>query len=129
MPSPLVVTIPVQIDRRATPNGRAHWSVVSRIKTDLQMATLGAMVNAAGPDASTRYPPESWPLTLHYLIAHGKGRKRLDDTNAIAAMKSIEDQIARSLGVDDRNFRFGSMTQIRDPEGKGYVRVAIDPHE
>lgn len=126
--SVLVVTIPLQIDRNVTPNGRAHWSVKRRLTEDMQTATRYAMrevVDMEDPEACFQTAP--WPLTLHYLIAHGKGRKRLDDDNAIAAMKPIRDQIARCLGMDDRNFVSGSMTQVRDPEKRGFVRVAIEP--
>jgi hypothetical protein len=126
--SALVVTIPIQIDRKMTPNGRAHWAVKRRIAQDMQTATRYAMrvvVDMEDPDACFQTAP--WPLTLHYLIAHGKGRKRLDDDNAIAAMKPVRDQIARCLGMDDRDFVTGSMTQDRDPEGRGFVRVAIEP--
>jgi hypothetical protein len=116
----LTITVPVQIDRRLTPNGRAHWWV----KNDLVQA-LRTMTCYAVRNANIEMWEPTPPLVLDYEIGHGKGRKRLDDTNAIASMKPIEDQIASCLGIDDRHFRFGSMTQTRDPSGMGYVRVTI----
>ena len=49
----------------------------------------------------------------------------MDDINAIAGLKYIEDGIAAALGIDDKHFRFGTIDQVRDPEQRGYVRVTI----
>jgi len=125
---PLVVTIPLQVDRGLTPNGRVHWRTRSRLVREARQTACMAMLEVVDPnDPYECFQTSQWPLTLHYVIGLGKGRKRLDDTNAIAAMKSIEDGLADILAIDDRHFRVGSMNQIRDPEGKGFVKVAIEP--
>ena len=117
----VTVRIPVQIDPAVTPNGRGHWRKKHRLQQELKEAAYYAAYNAN----LEMWEPEP-PLTLNYLIALGKGRRRMDDTNAIASMKYLEDGIAAALGIDDKHFRFGRIQQERDPEGIGYIEVAIE---
>ena len=124
---PLTVTVPIQIDRGLTPNGRVHWRTRSKLVQEARNTARLATLEVVNPnDPYECFQTSHWPLTLHYVIGLGKGRRKLDDTNAVAAMKSIEDGIADVLGMDDRHFRLGSMHQVRDPEGKGFVKVAIE---
>ncbi len=126
----LTVVIPIQIDRRATPNGRGHWAAKKRVTDEMKNATHLAMIQAINlNDPDDCFQTARWPLKLDYEIAHGKGRRRLDDDNAIAAMKPIRDQIATCLGMDDRNFRTGEMVQSRDPDKLGKVIVTIRESE
>lgn len=121
-PRSLTVTIPLQLDRRVTPNGRAHWGTKRRLTDDMKHTTELAMLAASGLDDI-----QTWrlPLTLSYEIRHGKGRKRLDADNAIASLKPVQDAIAGVLAIDDRYFRFGAMEQTRDTTGRGEIVVTI----
>lgn len=120
-PQTLTITIPVQLDAALSPNARGGWWRRHRAVQDARTAAYYAARNANA---------EMWkpapPLVLHWLIAHGKRRRRWDDTNAIAATKPLEDGIADAIGINDRHFRFGSITQDRDSEGQGFIRVVIE---
>lgn len=123
----VTVTIPIRLDRALSPNSRGHWSKRHRANQEARQATDYAMRAALDlNDPEACFQTARWPLTLHYLVAYGKGQRRLDDDNAIASMKPIRDQIAACLGIDDRHFTTGSMTQTRDPDGLGFVKVAIE---
>jgi hypothetical protein len=125
---PLTITVPIQIDRGLTPNGRVHWRTKSRLVREARETARLATLEVVSPNAPYEcFQTSQWPLTLHYVIGLGKRRRPMDETNAIAAMKAIEDGIADILAVNDKHFVVGSMTQVRDPEGKGYVKVAIEP--
>jgi len=116
--------IPAQLDRRISPNGRAHWRTKHKLQQTLKETAYYAAYNAN---------LEMWqsmpPLTLHYTIFHGKGRKRLDEDNCIAALKPVQDAIAQVIGVDDRFFHIGTIEQHRDPDGAGFIRVRIEDNQ
>ena len=122
------ITIPVPLDRDLSPNARhAHWSSRRRAVEQARMATAMAVrttLDVNDPEAC--FQRARWPLTLHWLIGLAKRQRRMDDDNALAACKAHRDQISDELGIDDRNFVTGSLTQVRDPEGQGFVRVVIE---
>lgn len=121
----ITITIAMQVDARLSPNSSAHHMSRYRAKDDAKQTTYYACYNA-----NLEMFAPSLPLTFDYEIGHGKGRKKLDDDNAIGAMKAIRDAIAAYLGIDDRHVRTGTMTQTRDKTGAGYVRVTIrEAHE
>ena len=122
MSDSVTITIPTEIDRRITPNGRAHWGTKGKLVKALREATDDACL-AANLHLMDRLPEP--PLQLHYVIVHRSKRKMLDDDNAISAMKPIRDQIAQRLHIDDRYITTGSMTQTVEP-GEAYVKVAIE---
>ena len=123
----LTVTIPMQLDAALSPNARGGWWKRHRAVQEARNVThytMRAEIDLNDPEAC--FQRARWPLTLHWLIGHGKRRRTWDDDNAIAATKPFRDQIADCLGMDDRWFRTGSLTQVRDPEGQGFVRVVIE---
>lgn len=127
---PLVITIPIQIARGLTPNGRVHWRIKARLVREAHETTHWAMHEVVDlNDPYECFQTSQWPLTLHYVIGHGKGRQKLDDDNAIGAMKALRDAIASALGIDDKHLVTGSMSQVRDPDKRGFVKVAIEPAE
>ena len=122
----LTVTIPIELDYRVTPNSREDWRTKHGIQREMKALTYYTMQEAIGrADPATGFQTARWPLTLHYVIGLAKGRRRMDDINAIAGLKYIEDGIAAALQIDDKHFRFGTIDQVRDPEQRGYVRVTI----
>mgnify|MGYP003559736156 CR=1 FL=1 len=122
----LTVVIPIELDYRVTPNSREDWRTKHAIQRDMKATTHYTMREAIDhTDPVACFQTARWPLTLHYVIGLAKGRRRMDDINAIAGLKYIEDGIAAALGIDDKHFRFGTIDQVRDPEQRGYVRVTI----
>ncbi len=122
----LIVTIPLTVTLDLSPNGRVHWRTKHQATQAARAFTVYALVDAIKAQAPTTcFDVASWPLTLNYTIGLGKGRRTLDDDNAIACMKPVRDAIADTVGIDDKHFRTGTVTQIRDPEQRGFVRVEI----
>lgn len=133
--SHVVVTIPGTIDRRLSPNGRAHWRTVHQLKQErkdaAKMATYAARMDANLPRyleglSLIEITP---PLVLHFVVAWEKGRKRMDDDNIKASLKATIDGIADALGIDDKHITIGTVQQERDTEGRGFIRVAIEQGE
>jgi hypothetical protein len=129
MTDPLIVTIPATPPRSLSPNGRVHWRRKHADGKELQSAARWATVNAIhtaplGPRLITG------PVTLHWLVAWERGRKKMDQDNLIAALKAAQDGIAGALGIDDKVMVVGSVTQERDTDGFGFIRCAIEetPH-
>ncbi len=121
MTDPVVITIPMTPTRNLSPNGRAFWAKRHRDAQALKHATRWAVRN----DGRSLYPFIPW--TLHYVVAWEKGRKFMDDDNIKAALKYVQDGIAEEIGLaDDRCITVGTVTQTRDPDGCGFVKVAIE---
>jgi len=118
------VTIPGTPGRSLSQNARLHWRIMRRdarqARGDACYATYGA-INDAGvvPDKLTL------PLTLDIVIAWEKGRKRMDQQNAVGILKATVDGVADALRIDDRHFIIGAVEQQRDPNGLGFVCVII----
>lgn len=123
----VTITIPVPLDRTLSPNARhGHWSVRKRAVEQARTATDYAMRAALDiNDPGACFQQARWPLTLDWEIGLAKGQRRMDDDNAAAATKAYRDQIAQCLGMDDKFMVTGSVTQVRDPEKRGYVKVTI----
>src|SRR5699024_7489005 len=66
------------------------------------------------------------PLVMHLTVYHGKGRKRMDDDNIIAWSKPLRDGIAQAIGIDDKHITTGTIDQLRDPDGLGFVEVTVE---
>lgn len=122
-PCTLTVRIPAQIHSQITPNASRRYPAAakSRLRQELKDTTIRACQGEGWHLGHDLTPP----LALDYTVARGKGRQPLDAGNCIASMKYVEDGIAHVLGIDDRHFRVGGMTQIRDPEGIGWIDVTI----
>lgn len=118
----VTINVPMEIDRRITPNGRAHWGTKNRIVQKFREATDLAC-KEAGLHLGHDFTP---PLALHYVIVHKSKSKVMDDDNATSAMKPIRDQIATVLGIDDAGMKTGSMTQVVE-KGQAYIKIAIEP--
>lgn len=134
MPEPLTVRVPLVPDPALSPNTRVHWRAKHRCfqeaKRITQLVTSMAATDALErPGFADLFLIESRPLCLSYVVAWGKGRKRMDDTNIKASLKAYEDGVAAALGIDDRHFTVGAVEQIRDPDGIGYVEIMVEPTE
>lgn len=118
----LIVTIPGTLDLALSPNrSRTHPGKRTRLKNELMdRAWLSTLTALNGNQRRTRLP-----LTMHIRVAWETGRNRWDDDNLIAAFKGGRDAIAAALGVDDKHIAISSVTQERDPEGRGFIEVTI----
>lgn len=137
MTDPLVITIPGTPDACLTPNrvrSERHWGPRHRAtKAAREAACLAA--KAAGAHRRTWSPP----LTLHAVIAwekvrsprypNGRYRRTLDPDAAVGILKATVDGIADALLIDDKHITLATVHQERDPDGVGYVRIAIEPQE
>lgn len=115
----VTIRIPAVLDIGLSPNGRVHWRKKHRLAKELKQTAMWAM--------KLHYLdvlPET-PWQLNYTVALARGRKRWDDDNMIAALKPARDGIAAEAGIDDRHMVTGTLTQIRDPQGIGWIEVQI----
>lgn len=115
----VTIRIPAVIDRRITPNGRAHWRTKHNLQKELKQTTMWAM---KGHHLDVL--PET-PWQLNYVIGLAKGRRRLDDDNAKAALKYVQDGIAAEAGIDDKHIIVGTVEFVRDPQGVGFIDATI----
>lgn len=101
----------------------AIWGQQSRIKRKTVDA-FRAVIDTEDPVSC--FQSASWPLTIDYVVARGKGRRPMDDSNIKACMKYVEDGIASSLGMNDRDFILGTVTQVRSENpAKPYIDITI----
>lgn len=129
----LVVTIPLNknLPRELSPNfrSRSHWPRTNAVKEARQEARIEVLVTI---DPNAPYPcfqTSQFPLTLHVVVARGKGGKELDDDNLWGCIKAYRDGIADALGVDDKHFRQGTLQQVKSETGSAYMRIAIEPKD
>lgn len=127
----LVITIPLDrnLPKDLSPNARSrsHWP---RTNAVAQARLEGAQWTRTLVDPNDPYEcfqTSHWPLVLHVVVARGKGARALDDDNCWACIKPYRDGIAEVLGVDDRNFRQGVLSQVKSETGSAYMRIAIEP--
>jgi hypothetical protein len=63
-------------------------------------------------------------------IGWAGNRKPVDENSAWGSvMKAVQDGLQDWLGINDRQFRTGTLTQVRDPEKKGYVKLWLEVRE
>lgn len=118
----LVVTIPGKIDPALSPNARVHWSTLFRAKFEAeQYAVLYTTQAAHGIDTDGVEH-----ATYHIERGIPKGGRELDADNLTACCKAYLDGVAQALGVDDRHWQIGTVTQVRDPDGIGYLAITLE---
>lgn len=118
----LTVVIPGKIDRRLSPNARVHWRTLAKVKKETkEIASLYARQAVQGID-----PTGVEHATYHIELGKAKGEKQKDADNLTASVKAQLDGIAEGLGVDDRGWKLGAVTQVRDSEGIGFLRITLE---
>lgn len=112
----LTLTIPLKVTY--TLNSRLHWSQ----RAKMRKAERGAVVLAFATCGMRPRPPQPhwrWNIALTRV-----GPREMDDDNVAGALKAIRDEIAKQLGVDDRDKRVTwTYHQVKGPYA---VRIAID---
>lgn len=119
----LQITIPGKLDPRLSPNAsrKMHWGTKTKAREEAKgtasLYTRQAMhgIDTTGVDRAT----------YHIELGKAHGEKQKDADNLTASCKATLDAIAETLGVDDRGWTLGTVTQVRDPEKLGYVRITL----
>lgn len=126
---PLVIEIPGTFDRRLSGNGvrKTHWGTRKTLNDELKLRVGWYAKEAVGNvnDPVACFQRNPWPLRIDYVIGWEKGARRMDDDNVLTAAKGMRDAVASILGIDDKNFVTGTVTQERDPAQGGYMRIRI----
>jgi crossover junction endodeoxyribonuclease RusA len=121
VPDSVTVTIPMTIPPGLSPNARTHWAQRSRLVREARTAAY-----YAARKERVELGQPAGPLVLHVLIAWEARRRVQDDDNAWAGLKAFRDGLADALGVDDRHMTCGSITQTKDPDKRGYIKIALE---
>ena len=117
----LTITIPGKIDRRLSPNARVHWRTLAAAKGNAKdTAYMIARFDSANVQGDIS------AATYHIELGKAKGEKQKDADNLVASCKAHLDGIAAALGVDDRGWTLGTVTQVRDPDGTGYLSIRLE---
>lgn len=124
----ITVTIPLCPPQACSPNGGWHWKEKAAAKAQLRMAAKGAALNARWRYLGMFLGGAIFegPVVVAPMICWGKGRRTVDGDNALAMLKAAIDGCTdASIWRDDRQCRFDPVTQGRDPDGLGFVRLEI----
>ena len=118
----LTITIPGKIDHSLSPNARVHWRTLAAAKGNAKDLAFAY----ARRDAFTVGQDDISSATYHIELGKAKGEKQKDADNLVASCKAHLDGIAAALGVDDRGWTLGTVTQVRDPDGIGYLSIRLE---
>jgi hypothetical protein len=118
----LTITILGKLDPLLSPNARVHYRTLAEAKADAK-----AIATMCTRDVMWRCDDLTGVERAVYDIERGipKGGKQLDEDNLVASLKSALDGIAFALEVDDRHWKLGTVTQVRDKDEIGYVTVTL----
>lgn len=103
-----------------SPNARAHWAVVYRIKSKYRDACWATVMAQSLPAID---PDGDYRLTMRFVPPD---RRSYDRDNLVARMKSGIDGIADALLIDDKRFTELTASVSADSVG-GFVEVRIQP--
>ena len=96
-----------------TPNSRLHWATKARRVKNQRVVVAVVLAKKRAPQ-----PPVVVTITR---CSPGT----LDDDNATASAKAVRDEVARWLGVDDRDPRVVFVVHQR--RAKWGVEIAVEP--
>jgi hypothetical protein len=135
MREPMTITIAGTFPKSLTANFRrtTYWRRQYEDSEDLKERTAFALLQQGGDpnDPENCFQTSPWPLELEWTIYYerygedGKLRRRFDDDNALAALKSCRDAIASFLGMSDRDFRSSPPDQVLWSKHKGAGRIVV----
>lgn len=128
-PGSLTVLVPATPAIDLSINRPVGWRRKHEATLELKGTTIRAFRGAMDLNDPYRcYQRAVWPLTLSYVVAWERHRNRWDDDNLKGGgLKPVQDGVAWALGIDDRHFVTGTVTQARDPEGVGVTIVIVTP--
>ena len=109
-------------DPALSPNARVHWHKKHNAS---KQARAAARLAAASPLSHIEFTPGS-TILLRWEVHWSGRRKRMDDDNLIAALKSMRDGIADILGGDDARWITTEVTQTtNNTTGTTVVHLAL----
>lgn len=111
----LVDDIPGGADGCSAPNARCHHMQRYR---ESQVARQAAYFCAAHALSRSDAVPGHGPIALHWTVFLGRGKRRRDADNVIAALKPYCDGIFDALGRNDADVVEIRVKQQRSPDGR-----------
>lgn len=119
----LAVTIQGKLPRILLPNrgqrnARAKGRARAQAKNDAFLCTREVAWHRSDLSGIDR-------AVYHIELGKAHGEQSKDQDNLIAACKGHLDGVAKALDVDDRGWTLGTVTQVRDPDRVGYVRITL----
>ncbi len=115
----LDIFVPLQPDPALNPNARGHWSKRHTASQMARGAAKYATVDALSR-RSTAFPKDH-AVEVSFVIQWGKGRRILDEDNALGALKPYIDGVADALERNDRTFLMKTPEQVRSPGTPGVL--------
>ena len=110
-------------DRRLSPNSRAHWAVLAKVKTKARTDAAYLTYDAMQKHLATQAHFQGEGKLPFRVTFYPPDKRHRDDDNMVASFKAWRDGIADALGVDDR--RFAAEYHFADPEKPGRVEVEL----
>lgn len=126
----LTVIVPGDLPRELSPNAsRAiHWGTKSKMRAGVKHAAFYATKEALGAWERQHGPwePLQGRTEVQIVIAWGKGRRIMDQDNALASCKAVIDQLAEAgVIANDRFCEYPPLIQMRDEDGRGFIRLVV----
>lgn len=116
--------IPLTPGRCLSLNARCHHHERNRDAQELRLASRLATTSALAKLGRNPVPAKG-DLGIEWTIWLRKGERRADTDNAISRMKPAMDGIFDALGTNDSRVTQIGVKQVRDPEGRGWLQVAL----
>lgn len=118
MDKKLTVTIPWTPTLALSPNQshRSKWVTMKAKREARKTARYATLAVISGLPDDVLLP---WIVPYRIVVRWGKGRKRWDEDNLIAAMKVVQDVVCATIDIDDKHLCLTGIAQERDPAGVG----------
>ena len=124
----LTIIIPGTPCRELSPNGRVHHMTRYRAAEAAKTAAYYAAREAVGVEHlcdPVVCLQTGGRIRVDWMVAWERRRQRMDADNLIASLKNTLDGICTILGLDDRRCDVGTVEQVRDRDGGGWIRVTL----
>ena len=120
-PSRIVLDLPLP-PKELQPNKRLgrHWGPLNRYRVQAQHDAFCCFYSVVGPD-----PPPWRRVAATAVITVRDGRQVLDGDNAEGWLKATQDQLAVSLGINDRQWRWERIRFVVDKRGTPGLQIEI----
>jgi hypothetical protein len=111
----LDIFVPLEPNSGLGPNARLHWRQKAALVRDARGAAKYATINRVNQELVVF--PKEYPIEIECVVHWEKGRKVMDEDNALAILKPYFDGVADGIEVDDSYFRILSPVrqQMKSP--------------
>lgn len=100
--APIRFTVPVRIDSALSLNGRLHWAKRKRRTDGVRLAVRCCFGREHFRDLAALRPA---PKVTALVTLTRCAPRLMDDDNSVSALKSVRDEVAARLGIDDGDAR------------------------